>query len=204
MDQSWQGKLEAAAREVILWLTTHSTRFRDNLDPRGGLDEVLRHFGKATTEPDHQDDQYLFFMVEQDGSVVGAGFFETHGDAVLLHYIGLRDDRRQRGIGSAMLAWYLGSLPTTVVDSIVFAGVLVNNYEMRRWCARFGADEEPFPDGKVMLVTFLGGDACAELCVRPGQMAGRFPRHWRGLTFRILYLGRHPHHLAPGEEPICD
>lgn len=204
MDQYWQDKLEAAARETINWLTTHCTRFRESLDPRGGIEEVLTHFGKAMTEPGHQDDQYLFFTVKQDGNIVGAGFFEANANTVLLHSIGLHDEHRQRGIGSIMLAWYLGSLPTCSIDALVYAGVSVDNHAMRRWCARFDAEEYSLPDGRAVVVCFLGGDACAELAVRPGQMEGQFPRHWQGLTFRILYLGRHPHHFTPSEEPICD
>ena len=117
MDQNWQRKLEAAAQTTIDWLTTHTTQFREHLDACGGLAQMITHFGKAVTEPGHEDDQYLFFLVSEGDATVGAGFFESNGDYVLLHSIGLRDDDRRRGIGSRMFAWYLGSLPTDAIDA---------------------------------------------------------------------------------------
>lgn len=204
MDQNWQDKLEAAAREVVTWLTTHTTQFHDHLDKQGGIDEIRLHFDKAVSEPGHEHDQYLFFLVSAGDATVGAGFFETNGRYVLLHSIGVRDQDRYCGISSHVLAWYLGSLSTHAIDTLVLAGVQCDNIAMRNWCARFYADEQSTPDGRAVVVHFLAADAGAELEMPPGALQPAFPRQWKGLTFRILYLGRHPRHFAPGEEPICD
>lgn len=204
MDQSWQQRLESAARVVSRWLSFNSTLFRESLDQHGGIDAVLQHLDSAVAHSGHENDQYLFFQIEEAGVIVGAGFFETNGQYVLLHSMGLSDSDRRRGIGSRALAWYLASLPEESIDATCLAGVHLDNLAMRAWCARFGGAEEPIDD-TALVSAFSVGDACEQLSgPYPGDLQPAFPRNWQGLTFRLLYLGRHPQYLAPGEEPICE
>jgi len=204
MAQDWNDQLEAAARWVSSWLISNCSRFRENLHELGGIDEVLHHLDKARDNLTHANDQYLFFQVEKNGEVVGAGFFETNGEYVLLHSLGLRDECQHCGIASIILAWYLASLPEASIDAICLAGVQSSNLAMRAWCNRFEAAEQTVSTD-AMVLAFTVITACEVLNTPyPGDLESPFPRNWHGLSFQILYLGRHPHYLATGEIPICE
>lgn len=73
---------------------------RDDLDG-AWLEERLYEFNKAATG--RADGRDLGFVVEEYGEVVAGAFGYTWGGIAELRYVWVREDRRGRGVGRALM-----------------------------------------------------------------------------------------------------